>query len=187
MRLFVALDLTQEIRDALQEPMAQLKPLGKTARWARPEGMHVTLKFIGHVDETKLDTIRAALAAVRSDAPVEMRVRGMGFFPDERRPRVLWCGIEASANLAPLAAEAGRALEPLGIPREERAFAPHLTLARLKDSHGLDKLVRAAAEMKSRDFGSTRATQFHLFESLTKPSGAEYRKIESYTFVKGPA
>lgn len=187
MRLFVALDLSQEIRDALQEPLAKLQPLGQTARWARPEGMHVTLKFIGHVDETKLGAIRAALATVRSDAPVEMRVRGMGFFPDERRPRVLWCGIEASANLAPLAAETERALEPLGIPREERAFAPHLTLARLKDSHGLNKLLQAAAELKSREFGSTRATQFHLFESLTKPSGAEYRKIESYTFVKGAA
>jgi len=186
-RLFVALDLTQEIRDALREPMETLQPLAKTARWARPEGMHVTLKFIGHVDATKLDAIRAALATVRSDAPVEMRVRGIGFFPDVRRPRVLWCGIEASANLARLAADTERVLEPLGIPREERAFSPHLTLARLKDSHGLNKLVQAAAEMKSRDFGSTRATQFHLFESLTKPSGAEYRKIESYTFVKGAA
>lgn len=187
MRLFVALNLSQEIRDALQEPLAELQPLGKTARWARPEGMHVTLKFIGHVDATKLDAIRAALATVRSDAPVEMRVRGMGFFPDARRPHVLWCGIEASANLAPLAAETERALEPLGIPREGRAFAPHLTLARLKDSHGLGKLVQAAERMKSREFGSARATQFHLFESLTKPSGAEYRKIESYTFVKGAA
>ena len=187
MRLFVALDLTQEIRDALREPMEKLKLLAKTARWTRPEGMHVTLKFIGHVDDTKLDAIRAALATMRSHAPVEMRVRGMGFFPDERRPRVLWSGIEASANLALLAAGTERSLEPLGIPREDRAFTPHLTLARLKDSHGLNKLVQAAAEMKSRDFGSTRATQCHLFESVTKPSGAEYRKIESYAFVKGAA
>jgi RNA 2',3'-cyclic 3'-phosphodiesterase len=186
-RLFVALDLTQEIREALREPMARLKPLVKTARWARPEGMHVTLKFIGHVHANKLDAIRAALATVRSDAPVEMQVRGMGFFPDERRPQVLWCGIEASVNLAPLAAETERALEPLGIPREKRKFTPHLTLARLKDSRGVDTLVRAAAEMKSRDFGSACETQFHLFESVTKPSGAEYRKIETYPFVKGAA
>jgi 2'-5' RNA ligase len=184
-RLFVALDLSQEIRDALREPIAKFRPLAKTARWTRPEGMHVTLKFIGHVDANKLDAIRAALATVQSDSPVEMRVRGMGFFPDERRPRVLWCGIEASANLAPLAADAERALEPLGIPREERKFSPHLTLARLKDSRGIDDLARAAEEMKSRDFGSTRQTEFHLFESVTKPSGAEYRKIESYPFVKG--
>ncbi len=183
----MALDLTQEIRDALQEPIAQLKPLIKAARWARPEGMHVTLKFIGHVDATKLDAIRAALATVRSDAPVEMQIRGLGFCPDDRRPRILWCGIDASPNLAPLAAETERVLEPLGIPREKRKFTPHLTLARLKDSYGVDKLVRAARETKSRDFGSACATEFHLFESATKPSGAEYRKIESYPFVKGAA
>jgi RNA 2',3'-cyclic 3'-phosphodiesterase len=181
----VALDLTDAIREALREPMAALKPLSKSARWARPEGMHVTLKFIGHVDAEKLGAIRAALATVRSNAPVEIQVRGVGFFPDERRPRVVWCGIEASANLAPLAAEIEHALEPLGIAREERKFTPHLTLARLKDLHGVDKLVRAAEETKSRDFGSARAAEFHLFESVTKPSGTEYKKIESYTFVKG--
>jgi RNA 2',3'-cyclic 3'-phosphodiesterase len=183
----VALDLAQEIRDALREPMAMLKPLAKNARWTRPEGMHVTLKFIGNVDASKLDAIRAALATVRSNAPVEMRVRGMGFFPDERRPRVLWSGIEASTSLAPLAEEAERVLEPLGIAREGRKFTPHLTLARLKDSRGIDELVRAVEKMKSRDFGSTHETQFHLFESVTKPSGAEYRKIESYPFVRGAA
>ncbi|MFZ0786280.1 MAG: RNA 2',3'-cyclic phosphodiesterase [Candidatus Acidiferrales bacterium] len=183
----MALDLSQAIRDALREPMAKLQPLAKNARWTRPEGMHVTLKFIGNVDAGKLDAIRAALATVRSDAPVEMRVRGMGFFPDERRPRVLWSGIEASANLAPLAADTERTLEPVGIPREERKFTPHLTLARLKDSQRLGELVHAVADMKSRDFGSTHETEFHLFESVTKPSGAEYRKIESYPFVKGAA
>ena len=183
----MALDLPQEIRGALLPPVEKLKPLVTAARWSRPEALHVTLKFIGNIDAGKLDPIRAALATVRSDAPVEMRVRGMGFFPDERRPHVLWAGIEASANLAPLAAAIERTLEPLGIPREERKFSPHLTLARLKDSRGAEKLVRAAGEMKSLDFGSARETQFHLFESHTKPSGAEYRKIESYAFVKGTA
>jgi RNA 2',3'-cyclic 3'-phosphodiesterase len=186
-RLFVALDLTEEIREALREPIAKLKPLAKTARWARPEGMHVTLKFIGHIDASRLEAIRAALGTVQSNAPVEVQIRGVGFFPDERRPRVLWCGIEASANLAPLAAEIERALEPLGIRREERKFTPHLTLARLKDSNGVQKFVRAAEEMKPRVFGSASARDFHLFESVTKPSGAEYRKIESYAFVKGAA
>lgn len=175
------------MRDALREPIANLRPLAKSAHWARPERMHVTLKFIGHVEANRLDAIRAALATVRSNAPVAMEIRGVGFFPDECRPRVLWCGIEASANLAPLASEVERALEPLAIPREERKFTPHLTLARLKDSCGIEKLVRAAEEMKSRVFGSARETEFHLFESVTKPSGAEYRKIESYAFVKGAA
>ena len=149
--------------------------------------MHVTLKFIGHAiaggDAEKLDAVRAALAAVKSSEPVEMRYRGVGFFPDARRPRVMWCGVEASTNLAQLAADIELRLEPLGIPRETRAFVPHLTLARFKSPEGVDALARSATEWASRDFGSARETQFHLFERLLKPGGAEYRKIESYSFI----
>jgi 2'-5' RNA ligase len=188
MRLFVALDLPGEMGEALGEPIRRLKPLCRAARWARPEGMHVTLKFIGHAiasgDTEKLDAARAALAAVKSSEPVKISYRGVGFFPDARRPRVIWCGVEASENLATLAADLERGLEPLGIPREARTFVPHLTLARFKSPEGVDALVRSAAEWASRDFGSTRETEFHLFESLRKPGGAEYRKIESYSFVK---
>lgn len=189
MRLFVAFDLPREVREALGEPIARLKPLCRAARWARPEGMHVTLKFIGHAitdgEAEKLDAVRAALAAVKSSEPVKIGYRGVGFFPDARRPRVIWCGVEASANLAKLAADIERGLEPLGIPRETRAFVPHLTLARFKSPEGVDALVRLAAEWVSRDFGSACETEFHLFESLLKPGGTQYRKIENYSFVTG--
>jgi RNA 2',3'-cyclic 3'-phosphodiesterase len=188
MRLFVALDLTGEVRGALVELIARLKPLCRAARWARPEGLHVTLKFIGHAiadgDAEKLAATQAALAGVRSGDPVEIHYRGIGFFPDARRPRVVWCGVEASANLAPLAAGIERALEPLGIPREDRAFVPHLTLARFKSPEGVPPLARAAAKFAQHDFGFARETKFHLFESLLKPGGAEYRNLASYSFVE---
>jgi 2'-5' RNA ligase len=111
----------------------------------------------------------------------------VGFFHDARRPRVVWCGVEPSANLAQLAADIERALEPLGIPREAHAFVPHLTLARFKSPDGVDALVRSAAEFAERDFGSAREMEFHLFESMLKPGGAEHRKIESYSFVTARA
>jgi RNA 2',3'-cyclic 3'-phosphodiesterase len=187
MRLFVALDLPDEVGEAVREVIAALKPLHKGARWVRPEGMHVTLKFIGHVPDEKLQPIRGALANVHSHAAVEIAFRGVGFFPNERRPRVVWCGVEASENLALLAASTERALEPLGIVAEKRGYTPHLTLARFKDSSGSDKLVRAAAEWKSREFGTARETAFHLYQSLLKPSGAEYRKIATFPFVKESA
>jgi len=191
MRLFVALDLPDDVRAALGGLIATLKPLCKSARWARPETMHLTLKFIGHAidrpENEKFGQLRAALAGVRSDAPVEMRFRGVGFFPNGRRPRVVWCGVEASPNLAPLAAEIEKAAEQIGISREERAFVPHLTLARIKAPEGVEALVRAANEFSSRDFGAARATEFHLYESMTKPSGSEHRKIETYSFVKAAA
>lgn len=190
MRLFVALETPGDVRRAIGELIGRLKPLCRAARWAPPEGMHVTLKFIGHAiaddDAEKLAATRAALAAVRSSEPVEIVYRGVGFFPDERRPRVVWCGVEASANLAQIAAEVELGLQPLGIESEKRAFVPHLTLARFKSPDGVATLVRAAAEFAGREFGSGRETEFHLFESKLKPGGAEYRKLESYPFV-GPS
>lgn len=190
MRLFVAFDLPAEVRQALGEMIAQLRPLCPKARWVRPQSMHFTLKFLGHVDdqpEVRLASIQAALAAVHSPAPVEMQFRGVGFFPDPRRPRVVWCGIDSSPNLVPLAADISRALEPLGFPPEDRAFVPHLTLARLDAARGAAQLVRAAEQLTERSFGSARETEFHLFQSILRPSGAEYSKLQSYSFVKGAA
>jgi 2'-5' RNA ligase len=184
-RLFVALDLPDEVRRALGDLIVRLKPESRGARWVRPEGMHLTLKFIGEMDSQKLDSIRGALAAVQSDQPVEMHFRGLGFFPHERRPRVIWCGLEASPNLAGLAADVDRALKPLGIPPETRDFVPHLTLARFNSQEGLEKIVRAAEELKSYDFGSASNTEFYLYESFLKPSGAEYKRLATFPIVRG--
>lgn len=189
MRLFVAIDIPQAVREAIGELITRLRVESRDAKWVRPEVIHVTLKFIGEADAKQLDPIRTALASVHAMEAVEMQFRGLGFFPDARRPHVLWCGIAASPSLAELAAGVERALEPLGIPRESREFVPHLTLARLRPDRGprrqLEKLVRAADELKSYDFGSARETEFHLIESQTKPSGAEYKTLESFPIVKG--
>lgn len=191
MRLFVALELPGEVRDALADLTARLKPLPLGAKWASPEGMHMTLKFIGHAiaddDAEKFAAARAALATVKSGAPVDMIYRGIGFFPNALRPNVFWCGIQASPNLPPLVAELEKALAPLGMPTEARPYVPHLTLARFKSPEGVTALVRAAEEFAEREFGSSRETQFHLFESKLKPGGAEHRKIETYAFVRQAA
>ena len=191
MRLFVALDFPDAVRQTLRELIARLQPGFRSAKWVRPEAMHITLKFIGEVDGEKLAPIRGALAPVHSTAPVEIHFRGLGFFPNERRPRVLWCGVEASPNLAELAEAVQRAIVPLGIPAESRDFVPHLTLARFNSDDAprkdLETLVRAAGELKSYDFGRTRETEFHLIESILKPAGAEYRRLETFPIVKGSA
>jgi len=184
-RLFVALDLPEDVRRALGDLMARLKPECRGARWVRPEGMHLTLKFIGEAAPEKLDSIRRALAGVPFEQAVELRFRGLGFFPNERRPRVAWCGVEASPNLVRLAADVDRALVPLGVPSETRAFVPHLTLARFNSPQGLEKIVRAAADFKSRDFGSAGNSEFYLYESFLKPSGAEYKRLATFPVGKG--
>jgi len=183
----VALDFPDVIRNAIRELIAHLKPLAKDARWTRVEEMHVTLKFIGYVKQEQCEPIVSALADIQLPARVDLRFRGVGFFPSERRPRVFWCGIEASPNLRELAADIERALLPLGIPAEEREFVPHLTLGRFDSPEGLGKLVEKSHEIRSLDFGATRQGQFHLFESVLKRSGAEYKKLNSFTFAKESA
>ncbi len=184
MRLFVALDIPDAVRRALRELMARLKPECEGARWVRPEGMHITLKFLGEMEEAKLDSIRAALSSIRCGQAVESHFRGIGFFPNEFHPRVVWCGIEASSNLPQLAAGVDRALQQLGFSAESHPFTPHLTLARFNSHKGLDTLVRAANNLKSYDFGSARSSEFHLYQSVLKPSGAEYTRLATFPFVK---
>jgi RNA 2',3'-cyclic 3'-phosphodiesterase len=184
MRLFVALELRENVREAIREVISRLKPASRGARWVRPEGMHITLKFIGHVQSEKFPDLRAALEPTRSPYPVEMRFRSIGFFPNERRPRVVWCGIRASPNLSPLAADIEKALEPLGIARESRDFLPHLTLARFKAPEKAPELVRLANELQDQELGSARETEFYLFESVLDRSGAKYKKLATYPFVQ---
>jgi 2'-5' RNA ligase len=187
-RLFVALEIPAAVRESLAALITELRDAAsrvsdKRPRWVRAENLHVTLKFIGEAAPEKLDAIRGALAAVRSDSPVEMNFRGLGFFPNEKRMKVFWAGITASRNLAPLAAEIDRALSTLGIPRETREFAPHLTLARLEPP-GMHEALRGAIQAaQSREFGSFQTREFLLIESKTRPTGAEYTVLQSFTFA----
>jgi RNA 2',3'-cyclic 3'-phosphodiesterase len=187
MRLFVALEIPSPVRENLAELLKTLRAVSPQTRWVRPENLHVTLKFIGEMPETKLAGIRGALAGVRSGQPVAIDFRGLGFFPDEIHPRVFWAGIETSANLKILAADIESAMEKLGIPREQRPFSPHLTLARFEPRRLPEKLRTAVQENAARDFGSLRTSQFHLIESNLKPSGAEYTTVESFRFAAAEA
>lgn len=185
MRLFVALDVPDETRRALGGIIQKFESVCRGARWMRAESIHVTLKFIGHVEETELPAIKECLAKVKLGAPIEIAFGNFGFFPNERRPHVFWLGIEAGPDLAALAASISSALEPIGIPREERAFRPHLTLARFKTEKGLPKLREMVAPLAHQGFGNTVASQFHLYESVLNPDGAVHTKLASYRFAEG--
>jgi 2'-5' RNA ligase len=185
-RFFVALDIPSEVQRAIAEFVAKLQAAtGRRAgiRWAHVAGMHVTLKFIGEAPAERVEKIKASLGEARSAQAVEMKFRGTGFFPNARHPRVFWAGIEASENLAELAAGIEQRLEKLGIAREERAFKPHLTLARFKSEDGLAELREALAKLDAADFGATRTGELHLYQSALKPGGAEYTKLATFAFA----
>ena len=180
MRLFAALDIPEDVRAAIGALVKQLRGQLRHARWVRVEGAHVTLKFIGEVPTEKMEDIKAALTTVPFPAPINIIYRGLGFFPNERRPRVLWAGIEASPALGELATAVDAALEPLGIAREQRTFSPHLTLARLDSPKHLNHLLEGIAAAEPLEFGSGVAIEFHLYQSVLKQGGAEYTRLATF-------
>jgi RNA 2',3'-cyclic 3'-phosphodiesterase len=182
MRLFVALDLSDSVRVAIARFCEKLRAEFPAARWVRNEGIHMTLKFIGEVTEERVTSIEKALAGVNSNAPVEMKFRGAGFFPDARRPRVFWAGIEASANLPEIVTQIESQLEPVGIARESREFRPHLTLAHIPDSRGIEKLHAALRAYGAVDFGSVRTAEMHLIQSKLGRGGANYTRLKTFVF-----
>lgn len=184
MRLFVALDIPEETRRAIRELISRLQPVARGAKWVRPEGVHITLKFIGWVGDERVEKIKECLARVRPRAPIPVAFRNFGFFPNERRPRIFWIGIESGRELATLASEVETQLAALGIPKEERDFKPHLTLARFKTNEGVPQMQKMLASMPMQDFGAMHATEFHLYQSMLKSNGAIYTKLASYSFVK---
>jgi RNA 2',3'-cyclic 3'-phosphodiesterase len=183
MRLFVALDLTPAIREEISQFCANMRAAMPDARWVRVESIHVTLKFIGEVKEDIVPKIREALAKVHSSAGVDLNVHGVGFFPNARRPRVFWAGMEASSNLANIAAQVETALEPIGIPRESREFRPHLTLARIESPRGIAALHGKLCEAGDVQFGSMRTSEMHLMQSELLRDGARHTRVAIFTFV----
>jgi 2'-5' RNA ligase len=183
-RLFVALDLSNSVRDAIAQFSEKLRVEFPSARWTRIEGIHVTLKFIGEVSNERAAGIDDALSEVDSDAPIEMKIRGAGFFPDERRPRVFWIGIDATPNLAEITAQIETSLEALGVARESREFKPHLTVARISESRGIEKLHDALSRCGSVDFGAVRTNEMHLYRSELGRGGAKYSRLKTFAFTK---
>jgi 2'-5' RNA ligase len=190
-RVFVALDISEEVRAAIGALIARLRPACRAARWVRIEGVHLTLKFIGEIQPEKIEPIKASLAKIRFPNSIEMNFRNVGFFPNEHRPRVFWAGIEAGKGLVELAAAVEITLEPLGIAKEGRAFSPHLTLARIEPQRGtaanltLNRLREAISAVGALEFGAAIAKEFYLYQSILKPGGAEYTRLATFGFAGG--
>ena len=179
MRLFTGLDLSPEVVSNLENLLDLLRPTARI-KWSPPRNLHITTKFIGHWPDERLDELTSKLAAIAARGPVAIRVRNLGFFPNPRSPRVFWAGIEASPELAALAAATEAALEPLGIAREQRAYHPHLTLARIKEPVPMKALQERIAGLPSVDFGEFTCGRFYLYLSQRSRAGSEYTKISEF-------
>lgn len=172
MRLFVAVDPPEEAKAAVEEVAAALRDRVPGARWTRPEGRHLTLAFLGNVDEDLVGAIGDAVAeAAGGAAPFEVRLaRGVGGFPDVRRPRVLWVGVAEGADaLGGLAGRVAASLAPLGFEPQEREHHPHLTLARIPRP----RPVGALDDVRVPPL-AFRVGEVVLFRSQPQRGGARY-------------
>jgi len=192
MRLFVALDIDDTIRARIARFLDGVRGFAQDARWARPESLHVTLKFIGEKPEGEAETIRRTLETISADS-FEMNFRGHGFFPGARAPRVFWIGIEAGPSLASLAKMVDENLGSLDISKEEHAFTPHLTLARggrgsgsprqQKGDHpnrSFQKLQEKLTALPAPEFGTMTVREFFLYQSQLSPGGSKYSKLARF-------
>ena len=183
MRLFIAIEIPENIRAGFASLLKEFRAVAPNVKWVRAENLHLTLKFLGETEPAKLGPLQNVLVAVRSPEPVTLEFRGLGFFPNEKRPRVFWAGMQASANLKSLAADIDQAAHRLGFPLEDRPFTPHLTLARFPLPGIPPKLHHAIQEKHAQAFGSLQAAEFHLIESNLKPTGAEYTTLQTFHFA----
>ena len=179
MRLFAGLDLPYEMRRNLELLLQLLKPLARI-QWSPLDNLHLTTKFIGDFPDERLEELKAALAAVPRPGGLRIAIRGLGWFPNPDRPRVLVAGIQAPLELAALARDTARACEALGMAREEQEFRPHLTLARIRRPVPLTALKAEMARLPSADFGVFQVESFHLYRSRLQPGGSIYTKLASF-------
>ena len=192
MRIFIALDIDEAIRHRIARFMDGVRGFAPDARWVRPESLHITLKFIGETAPENVDQIKEALKAVEASA-IEMNIRGSGFFPGAKSPRVFWLGIEAAPSLAALASTVDDRVAALGIAKEDHPFSPHLTLARggggsgsprskidgLKP--GFQRLQEKLAALPVPEFGTMTAREFFLYRSHLSRGGSRYEKLAGFT------
>lgn len=179
MRLFTGIDLAEDVQASLARFLERLKPTARL-RWSAAENLHVTTKFIGEWPEARLEELITALGLAPRTGSISIAVRGLGWFPNARAPRVFWAGIHSDERLAELARAIDRLTSRLGVEEEKRPFAPHLTLARIPPGTPLAALHRAIEAAAPPDFGSFLADCFYLYRSELSPAGSRYTKLARF-------
>jgi 2'-5' RNA ligase len=196
-RLFIALDIDDEIRQRIGRFVDGVSGFAPEARWVRLESLHVTLKFIGEQPPEMISTLQNKLNGV-SVPPFQLTFGGLGFFPTPKSPRVFWIGIQADPDLPKLAAAVDDITAQLGISKEDRVFSPHLTLARKSGASGaprrqkndgpspvFQRLQEKLTTIPALEFGTMTAREFFLYQSQLSRSGSRYTKLHGFPLSSG--
>ncbi|MFA5367257.1 MAG: RNA 2',3'-cyclic phosphodiesterase [Dehalococcoidia bacterium] len=188
-RSFIALELPSDVKETVALIIKRLRPAQhRYVKWVAPESTHLTIKFLGNIFPGQIaqitDIMKTAAAKV---PPLELRLGGLGMFPNEHRPRVIWVALEGKTDpLAAMQREIEKALEPMGFAPENRAFTPHLTLGRVRDNASTDERKEIAAVVKDKkiDYESIfTLRELSLMKSTLTPTGAIYNRLDSAPFL----
>jgi 2'-5' RNA ligase len=179
MRTFIAIELPERIKKKIEELQAPLKKTNAFVSWVKPENIHVTLKFLGEVPENKINEVFSATdKALEGAKKFTMSLKGMGAFPDFRRPRVIWIGAGSGVNeLSHLANRIEEEMEKIDFPKEERKFSAHFTVGRVKSPKNIEKLMEL---VKASDFQTDdiEVSEMVVMKSQLHPAGAIYTPLK---------
>ncbi len=178
-RSFIAIEIPEVIKKGLSGIQDALKKTGADVGWTRPEGIHLTLKFLGEVEEGKLADIQKAIEeSAKGISAFLLEVNGIGVFPNIRYPRVLWIGIKDKGDTLKTLEEAiDRETEKIGFKKEGRDFSPHLTLGRIRSHKNREILIKSLEEFDKIELGAFNVTEVSLIKSELRPKGAVYTQL----------
>ena len=184
MRTFIAIELPEGVQSALEELKGRLRDSGVRASWVKAGNIHLTLRFLGEIDEGQagriIDVLEGACGTVH---PFVLHVRGAGAFPNSRRPSVLWVGCDPlDGPLACVQEAAEAAARAVGLAPEGKAFRPHLTVGRVKDWRSAGPVWEGLEREREFDAGEFEASSVALFKSRLMPGGAVYERLKEIRF-----
>ena len=179
LRCFLAIELPKTIVKKIEEVQRDLKTSHADVKWVYPENIHLTLKFFGNIEESRVDPILQSIGGlIQRTSPFSMKVQGIGAFPHSKNPRVIWMGlIDGKEVLATFQKELEGTLAKIGFEPEDRPFQPHLTLGRVKTSRGKDDLIGKMEKHREEEFGDFAVEEVILFKSELKPTGPIYTPL----------
>jgi len=180
-RTFIAIVLDNSLHPTMSRIIEKLSSSNAKVKWVEPENVHLTLKFLGNVEEERLpEVFEACERAVKDMRAIDLEMKALGCFPDVKSPRIVWLGIERGAEgVRKLQERVESELRAVGFPKEEKTFKAHLTIGRVKGKQGLSRLCRLLEEEKNFFVGSMRCEKISVMKSKTLPAGPVYSELKA--------
>jgi RNA 2',3'-cyclic 3'-phosphodiesterase len=183
LRCFIAIEIPASIKKDISGIVSTLKISGADVKWLADENIHLTLQFLGPTDDSVIPDIKEALVKILSPyPPFYITISQVGSFPGEKRPRILWVGIEGSEDLIRLQKDIAKEMEKFGYPPEERRFTPHVTIGRVRTNKNIPELIKRLEEIRTVSFPGFEAKEIVLMKSELNPAGAKYYSLAKIPF-----